>query len=79
MVISIGNIEMENHATLAEFEKLQQRYKMLEAERDNIMLSVEYLNKEMRELESKVIEMEVQNTIVEGKAKLYESQIVVLE
>ena len=44
-VISTSNIEKENQATLAEFEKLQKRYRMLEAERDNIRLSIEYLNK----------------------------------
>ena len=45
LVISAGNIEKENQATLAESEKLQQRYQMLEAERDNLRLSIEYLNK----------------------------------
>ena len=50
MVISAGNIEKENQATLVEFEKLQQRYQMLEAERDNIRLSIEDLNKEKRDL-----------------------------
>ena len=79
LVISVGNIEKENQATLAEFEKLQQRYQMLEAERDNLRLLVEELNKGKRELEYKVIDMEVQNTTVEGESKLYESQIVALE
>ena len=73
LVISVGNIEKENQATLEEFEKLQQRYQMLEAERDNIRLLVEELNKGKRELEGKVIELEVQKTTLEGKAKLYES------
>ena len=41
LVISTGNIEKENQATLAEFGKLQQRYQSLEDERDNIRLSVE--------------------------------------
>ena len=50
LVISTGNIEKENQATLAEFEKLQPRNQMLEAKRDNIRLSVEELIKGKREL-----------------------------
>ena len=79
LVISVGNIEKENQATLAEFEKLQQRYHMLEAERDNLRLSVEDLNEEKRELEGEMTKLEVQKTTAEGKARLYESQIVALE
>ena len=52
---------------------------MLEAERDNLRLLVEDLNKEKRELEGEVTNLEVQNTTAEGKAKLYKSQIVALE
>ena len=47
---------------MAEFEKLQQRYQMLEAKRDNLRLLVEELNREKRELEGKVTEPEVQKT-----------------
>ena len=50
LVIFAGNIEKEKQATWAEFEKLKQRYQMLEAKIYNIRLSVEYLNKEKREL-----------------------------
>ena len=50
LVISTGNIEKDSQATLTEFGKLQQRYQILEAERDNIRVSVEELNKEKREL-----------------------------
>ena len=57
LVISVGNIEKENQATLTEFEKLQQRYQMLEAEWDNIRLLVEELNKGKRDLEGKVKEL----------------------
>ena len=51
---------------------------MLEAERDNLRLLVEELNKEKGILEGKVTELEV-HTTVEGKAKLYETQIAALE
>ena len=64
---------------MAEFEKLQQIYQMLEAERDNLRLSIEDSNKEKRELEGEVTELEVQKTTVEGKTKLYKIQIVALE
>ena len=42
-------------------------------------LSIEELNKEKGRLEDKVTELEVQRTTAEGKAKLYETQIVTLE
>ena len=51
----------------------------MEVERDNLRLSVEELDKENGKLEDKVIEMEVQRTTAEGKAKLYETQIAALE
>ena len=38
LVIFAGNIEKESHATLANFEKLQQGYQVLEAERDNLRI-----------------------------------------
>ena len=46
LVLSARNIEKESQATLADFGKLQQRYQVLEAERDNMRLLVEELNKE---------------------------------
>ena len=58
---------------MADFGKLQQRYQVLEAKRDNLKLSIEELNKEKRKLEDKVTELEIQRTIVEWKAKLYET------
>ena len=78
-MLSIRNIEKESQATLADFGKLQQRYQVLEAKRDNLRLSIEELNKEKGKLEDKVTELEVQRTTAEGKAKLYESQIIALE
>ena len=51
----------------------------MEAERDNLRLSIEELNKEKGKLEDKVTELEVQRTTTEGKVKLYETQIVALE
>ena len=62
---------------MADFGKLQQGYQVLEADKDNLRLSIEELNK--GRLEDKVTELEVQRTIVEGKEKLYETQIVALE
>ena len=64
---------------MVEFGKLQQRYQVLEAERDNMRLSSEELNKEKGKLEDKVIELEVQRTTAEGRSKMYETQIVALE
>ena len=51
----------------------------MEAERDNLKLSIEELNKEKGKLEDKVTELEVQRTTAEGKAKLHETQVVALE
>ena len=51
----------------------------MEAERDDLRVSVEKLNKEKGKLEDKVIELEVQRTTMKGKAKMHETQIVALE
>ena len=51
----------------------------MEAERDELRLSVEELHKEKGILEAKVTKLEVQKTTAEGKAKLYETQIAALE
>ena len=72
-MLSTGIIEKESQATFTYFGKLQQRYQLLEAERDNLKISIEELNKEKGKLEDKVTEMEVQSTPMEGKAKLYET------
>ena len=64
---------------MVDFGKIQEGYLVLEAERDNLRLSIEELNEEKGKLEYKVTELEVQRTTAEGKAKLYETQIVALE
>ena len=64
---------------MTESGKLQQKYKSLEAERDELRLSTEEWNKEKGKLEGQVTELEVQKTTAEGKAKLYETQIVALD
>ena len=46
-------------ATLSELEIFQQRHKILEAERDNLKLSIEELSKEKGSLENKVAELEL--------------------
>ena len=51
----------------------------MEEKRDNLKLSIEELNKENGKLEDKVIELEIQRTITEGKGKLYLTQVVALE
>ena len=73
LVLSTSNIEKEAKVTLADFGKLQQRYQVLEAKRDNLKLSIEELNKEKGKLADKVTELELQRTTVEGKFKLYET------
>ena len=64
---------------MVDFGKLQQRYQVLEAERDNLRLSFEELNNKKGKLEDKVTKLEVKRTTMEGKSKLYETQIVALE
>ena len=44
-------------ATLSEFERLQQRHQILEAERDSLKSSNEELSKEKGSLENKVVEL----------------------
>ena len=45
-------------APLSEFEIFQQRHQILEAEQDNLKLSIEELSKEKASLENKVAELE---------------------
>ena len=57
LVLSTSNIEKLSKAILPNFGRLQQRYQVLEAERDNLKLSIEELNKEKGKLEDKVTEL----------------------
>ena len=52
-------------ATLSDYEKLQQDYKILWEERDNLKQSNMTLYREKRNLESKIAEMEVQKSAVD--------------
>ena len=79
LIIYAGNIENNSQTTMPELVKLQQKYQSLEADKDELRLSVEELNKEKGRLEGQVTELEVQKTTAEGKAKLYETQIAALE
>ena len=45
-VLLASNIERESKATLSEFERLQQRHQILEAQRDSLKSSIEELSKE---------------------------------
>ena len=65
-------------ATLSDFERLQQGHQILEEERDNLKSSNEELS-EKGNLENKVVELELQKTIAEQKAKQYETQVATLE
>ena len=60
-------------ATLSEFEIFQQRHQILEAEQDNLKLSIEELSKDKGSMENKVAELELQKSTAEEKAKHYET------
>ena len=79
MVLSASNIERESKSTLAKCEKIQQRHQVLEAERDSLKSSIEELTKEKTNVGNKLIELEIQKKTIEGKAKLYKTQVVALE
>ena len=51
----------------------------MKAEKNNLQVLVEELNKEKSKLERKVTELEEQKITAEGKDKLYETQIAALE
>ena len=67
LVLSARNRKKESKAILADFGRLQWRHQVLEAERDNLKLSIEELNKEKGKLVDKVVELEMKNTKLRGK------------
>ena len=69
LVLSISNIEKVSKAILAYFQRLQQRYRVLEAERDNLKLLIEELNKEKGKLEDKVTDLEDQKNSLKVSLK----------
>ena len=63
-------------ATLLDYEKLQQDYQILGEERDHLKQSNMILDREKRNLESKMAEMEVQKSTADQQTEQYKARIV---
>ena len=65
--------------TLSDFERLQQRNQILEVQRDSLKSSNEERSKDKGSLDNKVVELELQKTSFDGRAKHSETQVAALE